>query len=153
MTASTGPKPTPSPQPPALDKPDGKGKHAAEPSVGQLAADVSAHLSTLVRSEIELAKLELRATVKNAGVGAGLFIAALVVLVFSLTFLFFFCAFGLAALGLDLWLGFLIVFGAQFVVVLLLALLGWRKVRKVRGPQKTIETTKETVDYLKKSRA
>jgi Protein of unknown function (DUF1469). len=152
VTASTGPKPTPSPQPSALDTPDGKGKHAAEPSVGQLAADVSAHLSTLVRSEIELAKLELRATVKNAGVGAGLFIAALVVLVFSLTFGFIAAAEGIAV-ALPQWLAFLIVFGAQFVVVLLLALLGWRKVRKVRGPQKTIETTKETVDYLKKSRA
>ena len=53
-----------------------------------------------MHSEIELAKLELRSSVKNAGVGVGLFAAAAVVLVFSLTFGFFALAEGLNALGL-----------------------------------------------------
>ena len=48
----------------------------AEPSLGQLVSDASTHLSTLVHSEIELAKLELRSTVKNAGTGVGMFAAA-----------------------------------------------------------------------------
>lgn len=159
MTASSSPGPMPAQEQraassAALDAASSaSGKHAAEPSIGQLAADVSTHLSTLVRSEVELAKLELRSTVKNAGVGAGMFIGAAVILVYSLTFFFFFGAEGLAALGLDRWLAFLIVFGAQFVLVLLLALVGFLKVRRVRAPEKTIKTTKETVDYLKKSRS
>ncbi|SHG10246.1 Putative Holin-X, holin superfamily III [Jatrophihabitans endophyticus] len=123
-----------------------------EPSIGQLVSDASAALSTLVHSEIELAKLELRATVKNAGVGAGMFVAALVVLVFSLTFGFFALAEGINALGLSRWLSFLIVFGALVLLAGLFVLVGIRKVKRVRAPQQTITTTKETVDYLKKSR-
>ncbi len=124
----------------------------AEPSIGQLASDVSTHVSTLVRSEIELAKLELRATVKNAGVGAGMFIGAAVVFVFSLTFGFLTLAEVLVALGLERWLAYLIVFVFQLIVVAVLIFLGYRKVQKVKGPEKTIKSTKETVDYLTTAR-
>ncbi|WP_375481815.1 phage holin family protein [uncultured Jatrophihabitans sp.] len=123
---------------------------AAEPSMGELVAEASKHLSTLVHSEIELAKLELRSTVKNAGVGAGAFIGALVVLVFSLTFGFLALAEGIAALGLDRWLAFLIVFGFQLLVVGALVFVGIRKIKRVKAPERTISTGKETVAYLRK---
>jgi Putative Actinobacterial Holin-X, holin superfamily III len=122
---------------------------ASEPSVGQLVSDATTHFSTLVHSEIELAKLEVRSAVKNAGTGAGFFAAAGVLLVFSLTFGFIALAEGLVAAGLWRWLAYLIVFGAFLIVVVILALLGIRKVKKVHGPQKTIETSKDTVAYLK----
>jgi hypothetical protein len=125
---------------------------AAEPSMGKLVSDASTHLSNLVHSEIELAKLELRSTVKNAGTGAGLFGAAAVVLVFSLTFGFFALAEGIAAMGLDRWLAFLIVFVLQLVVVGLCVYIGIKKVKRVKAPARTIKTTRETVDYLKRSR-
>ena len=159
MTAG-GPKPTPrrrSAQAEPAPEESGetapaKPKHAAEPSVGQLVSEATTHLSTIVHSEIELAKLELRSTVKNAGAGAGLFAAAAAVLVFSLTFGFFALAEGLAAAGLDRWLAFLVVFGLQLVLVALFAYLGIKKVKRVRAPERTLKTTRETVDYLKKSR-
>jgi uncharacterized membrane protein YqjE len=133
------------------------GRHAAEPSagagsepsVGQLVSDATTHFSTLVHSEIELAKLEVRSAMKNAGTGAGFFAAAAVLLVFSLTFGFIALAEGLVAMGLWRWLAYLIVFGAFLIVVVILGLLGVRKVKKVHGPQKTIETSKDTVAYLK----
>ena len=149
MTASQDPAPKPSP-PPVDTAPNEK--HLAEPSLGQLVSDASTHLSTLIRSEVELAKLELRSTVKNAGTGIGLFAAAAVVLVFSLTFGFFALAEGIAAAGLSRWAAFLIVFGAQLVAVVLLVIVGIKKVKRVRAPTQTIKTTKETVDYLKKAR-
>ena len=123
---------------------------ATEPSMGELVAEASKQLSTLVHSEIELAKLELRSTVKNAGVGAGAFIGALVVLVFSLTFGFLALAEGIAAAGLDRWAAFLIVFGFQLLVVGVLVFLGIRKVKRVKAPARTIATSKETVAYLRK---
>jgi uncharacterized membrane protein YqjE len=132
--------------------PDRTTKHAAEPSVGQLVSDVSTHMSTLIRSEIELAKLELRSTVKNAGTGAGLFVGAAVLLVFSLIYGFQALAEGIAALGVDRWLAFLIVFVAQLLVAGLCVYVGIKKVKRVKAPAKTIKSTKETVDYLKKSR-
>lgn len=140
MTASPAPKPSPRPA------------HAAEPSLGELVSDASTHMSTLIRSEIELAKLELRSTVKNAGTGAGLFAAAAVILVFSLTFGFLALAEGLVAVGLWRWAAYLAVFGLQLLAVGMCVYLGVKKVRRVRAPEQTIKTTKETVDYLKKSR-
>ncbi len=86
------------------------------------------------------------------GTGAGMFLGAVVVLVFSLTFGFLALAEGIAALGLDRWLAFLIVFVLQLLVVGALVFLGIRKIKKVRAPERTISTTKETVDYLKSAR-
>ena len=124
----------------------------SEPSIGALVSSATEAMSTLVRSEIELAKLELKSTVKNAGTGAGMFIGALVVLIFSLTFGFIALAEGIIALGLHRWLGYLIVFGFMILIVATLAFLGYKKVKAVRAPERTIKTTKETVDFLKSNR-
>jgi uncharacterized membrane protein YqjE len=170
VTASSSPAPKPTPRPthrageagppaePTLtvsaSAPAGPptGRHAAEPSVGQLVSEASTHLSNLIHGEIELAKLELRSSVKNAGTGAGFFGAALVLVVFSLVYGFQSLAEGIAALGLSRWLAFLIVFAAQLLVASVFVYLGVKKVKRVKAPQRTIRTTRETVDYLKKSR-
>ena len=139
---------TPPANPPATPP----GRHAAEtaePSVGQLVAEASTHLSTIIQGEVELAKLELRSTVKNAGAGVGFFAAAAVLLAFSLTFGLIALAEGLCALGIWRWASFLIVFGFLLVLIALCVILGVRKVKRVRGPQRTIETGKDTVAYLK----
>lgn len=125
---------------------------AEGPSIGSLVSDASTHLSTIIRGEIELAKLELRSSVKNAGTGVGLFVAAAVLLLFSLIYGFQSLAEGLAALGLYRWLAFLVVFGFQVLLAGACAFVGVKKVKRVRAPQRTIRTTKETVDYLKNSR-
>jgi uncharacterized membrane protein YqjE len=130
------------------------GRHAdgaseAQPSIGELAKDVSTHLSTLIHGEIELAKSELTSSVKNAGTGAGMFIGAGVLLVFSLTFGLIALAEGLVAIGLWRWLSYLIVFLFLVLVAGLMVWLGVRKVKRVKAPQRTIETTKDTVAYLK----
>jgi hypothetical protein len=136
-------------QQPQGDAPTPTGRHAAEPSLGELVSEASTHLSTLIRSEIELAKLELRSSVKNGGVGFGLFGAAAVVLVFSLTFGFFALAEGIAALGLSRWLAFLVVFVLQLLLVGAFAYIGYKKVKRVKAPERTISTSKETVAYLR----
>jgi hypothetical protein len=136
----------------ARPSPSAAGKQVAadaEPTMGQLVADASTHFSNLLHAEIELAKLELRSTVKNAGAGVGLFAAAAVVLVFSLTFGFFALAEGIAAAGLDRWLAFLIVFVAQLAAVGFFVFLGIRKVKRVKAPERTIATSKETIAVLR----
>jgi uncharacterized membrane protein YqjE len=134
-------------------QPNGDGyarRHAAEDaSVGQLVAEASASLSTLLHSEIELAKLELKSSVKNAGVGVGFFGAALVLLVFSLTFGLIALAEGLNALGLYRWLSYLVVFLLLLAIVGGCVWLGVKKVKKVKAPERTIATSKDTVAYLK----
>jgi uncharacterized membrane protein YqjE len=127
----------------------GGARHAAEPSVGELVSEVSAQLSTLVHSEIELAKLELRSTVKNAGAGVFMFVGALVIFGFSLTFGFIALAEGLVAAHVWRWLAYLIVFVALLALVGALVFLGVKKVKKVRAPERTLETSRDTVAYLK----
>jgi hypothetical protein len=140
----------PQPAPAAGNGKPANGKPADEPSIGQLVSDASTHFSDLLHAEIELAKLELRSTVKNAGVGIGLFGAAAVVLVFSLTFGFLALAEGLAAAGLDRWLAFLIVFVLLLLVVGACVYLGMKKVKRIKAPQRTIATSKETIATLRK---
>jgi membrane-bound ClpP family serine protease len=87
--------------------------------------------------------------VRNAGVGAGAFGAAGVVLVFALFFGLFALAEGLAAAGLYRWLAFLIVTALLLLLVGLFAAFGIRKVKRVRAPQRTITTSRQTVAYLR----
>lgn len=120
-----------------------------EPSIGTLVSDATTHLSTLVRGEIELAKTELGSAAKNAGLGIGLFVGTLVLVVFASVFGFIALAEGLVAAGIWRWLSYLIVFAFLIVVAVAFALIGYRFVKKIKAPQRTIETTKDTVAVLR----
>lgn len=118
-----------------------------EQSIGAIVKDATTHVSTLLRAEVELAKAEVTAEVKKGLQGSIFFIVALTILLFSLFFLFF-------ALGevLAIWLhraaAFGIVFGAMVVVAALFGLLGYLRVRKIRAPERTISTLKDSAAVL-----
>jgi uncharacterized membrane protein YqjE len=124
-------------------------RHAAEPSLGSLVSEASDSISTIIRGELELAKLELRSSVKNAGLGVALFAGAGVLLAFSLTFGLIALAEGLIALGLYRWLGYLVVFAFLLVLIVVFVIVGVKLVKRVKAPEKTIATGRETVGYLK----
>lgn len=117
------------------------------PSIGDLVKDATAQVSTLVRAEVELAKAEITRDVKKGLTGSIFFILALVVLLYSTFFMFFFLA-ELLDTWLWRWAAFLIVFILMLVVTAVFALLGYLKVRRIRGPQQTIESVKETTAAL-----
>jgi uncharacterized membrane protein YqjE len=119
----------------------------AEPSIGDLVKDTSAQISTLVRAEVELAKAEITRDVKKGLTGSVFFILALVVLFYSTFFFFLFLAV-LLDMWLWTWVAYLIVFGVMVVTTLVFALLGYLKVRRIRGPQKTIASVKEAREAL-----
>lgn len=123
-----------------------------EPTIGKLVADTTAHLSTIVRDEIALAKAEVSVDVKRVGKGSGFLAVAAVTAVFALIFLLHSLAWGINALGLQAWAGYAIVFGLLVLFALIFALLGKRALGKVQGkPERTIATTKETIDTLKRA--
>ncbi len=100
-------------------------------------------MSTLVRAEVELAKAEITRDVKKGLTGSIFFIAALVVLFYSTFFFFFFLA-ELLDEWIWRWVAFLIVFVLMVLTTGALALFGYLKVRRIRGPpQQTIETVRE----------
>jgi hypothetical protein len=117
-------------------------------SLGQLVASATAELSALVHDEIALAKAELRQDAKRAGIGGGAIAAAGVLALFALPVLSFAAAYGIHNLGLGLAWSFLIVGGAYLVIAGILGLFAVAKFKKIKKPEKTISSAKETASVL-----
>jgi uncharacterized membrane protein YqjE len=122
-----------------------------EPSIGLLVKQASTSFSAVLHGEIELAKIEIKSSVKNLGTGAVGFGIALVLVLLALPILLISLAELLHWLFFWRWASYLIVFGLMLVIAALAALVGWRKVKKIRAPERTIETAKSTVAALRHS--
>lgn len=124
----------------------------AEPSLGALVATATSEMSALVHDEIALVKAQLRRDVKRGVAGSGAFLAAGVLLTFSLPMLSFALAYGIRAWShWPLWACFLLSFAASVVLAALFALVGLvyvKKAKKSRGPQQAVASAKETAAIL-----
>jgi hypothetical protein len=125
-----------------------------DPTIGRLVSDASRDVSSLIRNEIRLAKSEIQVSVKAGGVGVAMFAAAafftlMGLIMLSVAFAYFINWNGK---GLALQWAFLIVFGVYLLIAALLAFIGVRKVKKVRGPEKAIAQANETKQILKRER-
>jgi uncharacterized membrane protein YqjE len=123
----------------------------ADASLGELIREAATHFSTLFRSEVELAKAEVTAEVRKGVRGSLYFIIALAIVLFSLFFLFVTIA-EVLAIWLPQWAGFGIVFALMLAAAATAALLGWRRVRAIRKPERTISTVRETGAALARPR-
>jgi hypothetical protein len=123
----------------------------SDPTLGKLVMDAQRDISSLISKEIQLAKTELKVSVKHGGVGIGLFAAAaflglLAVIMLSVAFAYFIHWNGD---GLDLQWAFLVVFAVYLLVAALLAFVGIRQVKKVKAPERAIEQGKQIPQALK----
>ncbi|MFE2033005.1 phage holin family protein [Streptomyces scopuliridis] len=121
---------------------------AGDRSIGQLVASATAEMSALVHDEIALAKAEIRQDVKRGVMGGAAGTIAAVFTLFSLPVLSFAAAYGIHNLGLGLAWSFLIVGGAFLILAALLAGLALLKFKKVKPPEKSIASAKETAAVL-----
>jgi uncharacterized membrane protein len=121
-----------------------------EPTIGRLVSDATRDVSTLVRSEIALAKSELKVSVKAGGLGIGLFAAAAFLGLLAVIMLSVAIAYFIHMTGLDLAWCFLIVFALYVLVAALLAFVGLRKVKQVKAPERAIHQAQETKSILKR---
>ena len=111
-------------------------------SIGTLISNATEQVSTLVRGEIELAKAEIAGEVKKGAMGGGLFAVAGVIALYSTFFLFFAFAEMLSNWMHRGW-AFLLVFLLMLILAGLLAFAGFRSIKKVKAPEKTIESVGE----------
>jgi len=119
---------------------------SAERTLGQLVAEATQDISSIVRSEVALAKAEMAADAKKAGLGVGMFATAGVFAFLALILLLIAAAFGLVALGLSPWLAFLIVALVLLIIGAVLVLVGKRSIDSVQGkPERAIKSTQETI--------
>ncbi len=122
-----------------------------EPTIGRLVNDAGRDISTLISKEIQLAKSELKISVKAGGIGIAMFAAAaflgvLAIIMLSVAIAYFINWNGD---GLALHWAFLIVFGFYLAIAGVLALLGLKKVKQVGPPEKAIGQGREIPRALK----
>jgi len=125
---------------------------ALERTLGQLVADATHDISSIMRSELALAKAEIRADAKKAGLGAGMFAAAGTLVFLALILLLISAAYGLVAAGLAPWAAFLIVAGVLLVIGVILVLAGKRSIDSLQGkPERAIKSTPDTIAAVRPS--
>jgi hypothetical protein len=120
-----------------------------ERTIGQLVADASRDLSTIVRSEVALAKAEIKKDVVAGVTGAALFAVAGVFAFLALILLLIASAYGLVAAGLAPWLAFLIVAAALLLLGAMLVLVARSRLKRIGPPERAMRTSKQTVEALK----
>ena len=122
-----------------------------DPTIGRLVPDASRDISTLVSKEIQLAKSELKVSVKAGGTGIGLFAGAAFLAVLAIIMLSFAIVYFINwnGDGLALHWAFLIVFGFYLLLAALLVYIGITKVKQVARPEQAIEQGREIPKALK----
>ena len=125
------------------DRPDG------DASLGELVAHATADLSSLLRQELALAKIEIKQEVASAGKGAGMlggagFAGYMLAIFASLAVMF------ALDLVMPLWAAALIVAVLYGIVGFVLFSKGRAELKKVHPtPRQTVETLKEDVQWAK----
>lgn len=123
-----------------------------EKPLSALISDMTSDVGTLVRKELELAKIEtkeeLSRTAKAGGMlGAAGFAGYLAVVMLSFALAF------LLDLAMPLWVAFLIVALLYGAAAAFLFVRGRERMKQVNPvPEQTVETVKEDVEWLKAQR-
>jgi uncharacterized membrane protein len=130
----------------------GQNDDALERSLGQLVADATQDISSIMRSEVALAKAEIGADAKKAAAGVGLFATAGLFAFLALIMLLIAAANGLVAAGLAAWLAYLIVAGALLLLGAIMVLVGKVSIGKIKGkPERTIKSAQDTIAAVRPS--
>jgi hypothetical protein len=117
-------------------------------SLGELLGDVTRDLSTLMRQEVELAKAEAKQSATKAGKGAGMLGGAGVAGHFVLVFLSLALMFALGAL-MPLGWAAVIVAVIWGIIAAVLASMGRKELKQIKGMPQTGETLSEIPPTLK----
>ena len=134
----------------AMTDPTPSEAKAASTSLGDLLAEVSRDISTLMRQELELAKAELKVsatrTAKAGGLLGGAGYGALMAVFFLSVALWWWLATGIGG-G---WAGVVVAL-IWAAIALVLYLVGRNRLKEVNGAPQTVETLKEIPETLKRN--
>jgi Flp pilus assembly protein TadB len=123
----------------------------ADDSLLTLVGEIPELVKNLIVAEIDSAKKWLSKTAKDAGIGAGWFVAALFVLFWSVPVFGTFVIAGLSSWW-PVWLSAIVVFAVMIVITLVLALLGYLRFKKLSKRETPVQSialdVKEVRDEL-----
>jgi hypothetical protein len=125
-------------------------RQAANESLGTLVTEVTKDLSTLMRQELELAKVELRDTAQRSAKGAGLFGGAGYAASMTILFLSIALWWALGTLMGGGWSGVVVAL-IWAVIALILFLVGRKKFQEVKGAPETVDSVKQIPDAFKRN--
>ncbi|MCQ1947720.1 MULTISPECIES: phage holin family protein [unclassified Arthrobacter] len=124
---------------------------AESTSLGDLLGQVTQDMSTLMRQEVELAKVELKQSATRAGTGAGMFAGAAVAGYFVLLFLSVALWYALGTTAIGFGWSAVIVAVIWAIVAAVLASRGRKEMKKIKGMPQTSETLQEIPQTMKPS--
>lgn len=117
-------------------------------SLGDLFAELSRETGTLVRKEVELAKIEMTANFRKAGTEAGVTAAGGALVHAGLLVVLAALVLGLSQLGVPAWLSAVIVGVMTIVIGYVLVNRGLTNLRRTSvAPTQTIETLQENAKW------
>jgi uncharacterized membrane protein YqjE len=119
-----------------------------ERPLSRLLEDTLTNIQELIRSELRLATTELQEKVADAGRPARTLAAGVTAALYGLGFLLLSAMYGLCIV-LPPWLAALIVGAALFGAAAVLVSTGLGRLRQVTPPEKTIQSVKENITWLK----
>lgn len=124
-----------------------------ERSLGELFSEMTSDMSTLIRKEIELAKVETKEEMAKVGKASGMLVGGLVAAHMALLILSFALAWLLDEV-MPTPLAFFIVGVIYVIVAAVLVSSGRKKLRQVNlKPEQTVQTLKEDVEWAKAQRS
>ncbi|MGJ9403117.1 phage holin family protein [Arthrobacter sp. KK5.5] len=123
-------------------------ERAENSSLGELFGELTRDLSTLMRQEVDLAKAEMKESATTAGKGAGMLAGAGVAAIFVLSFLSLALMWALGSL-MHLGWSALIVAALWGIAAAVLAAVGKKQLKAVKGLPQTTATVKEIPPTMK----
>jgi len=118
-------------------------------SIADVLQDILANVQTIIRSEVRLAKTEVTEEATKAARAAGVMAGGAVAALFTVWLLLLTILFALATV-MPMWGAALLLFALMAVVTVLLLMAGKKRFKAVHAtPEKTIETMKENVEWVK----
>ena len=124
---------------------------AESSSLGDLLGQVTQDMSTLMRQEVELAKVELKQSASRAGKGAGMFGGAAIAGYFVLLFLSVALWYALGTTAIGFGWSAVIVAVIWAIIAAVLAARGRSEMKKIKGLPQTSETLQEIPQTIKPS--
>jgi hypothetical protein len=120
--------------------------------IGDLLGDLGRQVSTLVRKEIDLARVEVTSSVGRMGRGAAMAGAGGALVYAGLLVLLGAAVFALIDAGLDAWLAALIVGGIALIIGAVVTSTGVKQVQATNmAPTQAAETVRENVEFVKET--
>ena len=119
-------------------------------SVGDLVSDAINDLTQLVKFQVDLAKVELRADMRRLGLSGALIATSVFTAFLVLVMLCFALAYGLQTVGIWDWASFLIVAAVCVVLIAAAAGIVYLKMKRMSGLRKTRESVQGDLALLRR---